>query len=116
MSLDVSLEIEVDTGGKEPHIIYLYDANITHNLGPIAEMVFLYGPLWRPEENGIDTASDLIDPLINGLHDLRRFGRDHFKDAAPKNGWGTYDGFMHFVENLLKACQEDPKAKFTVSR
>jgi hypothetical protein len=37
MSLDIWLETEVDTGGKEPHKVELYSGNITHNLNTMAE-------------------------------------------------------------------------------
>ena len=37
MSLDVSLYINVDTGGDKMKRISLFDANITHNLSEMAE-------------------------------------------------------------------------------
>ena len=37
MSLDIWLEIEVDTGAPEPHKSELYSVGITHNLNKMAE-------------------------------------------------------------------------------
>ena len=43
MSLDVKL---VDENGD-----YLYEDNITHNLGQMADRADIYKCLWRPDEN-----------------------------------------------------------------
>ena len=37
MSLDISLEIEVDTGAPEPHKVELYSGKISHNVNTMAE-------------------------------------------------------------------------------
>ena len=52
MSLDVTLTAVRPTE--------VYSANITHNLGLMAEEAGIYQPLWRPEELGIKTAAGLI--------------------------------------------------------
>jgi len=48
MSLDVYLMKTMPTS--------VYDANITHNLGAMAEAAGIYKHLWRPEEIGITKA------------------------------------------------------------
>jgi len=115
MSLNVYLEVSVDTGGKEPHVIELYDANITHNLGPMADAAGIYYHLWRPEEIGINTAGQLIEQLEKGLERLKS-NRRRFESFNPANGWGTYEGFVSFVEKYLQACKDHPKAEVIVSR
>jgi hypothetical protein len=52
MSLTIFLSTEVDTGGKKPYCVDLFNINITHNLGIIANAIGLYYCLWRPEERG----------------------------------------------------------------
>ena len=92
-----------------------YWANITHNLGNMAEEAGIYKVLWRPDENGIVKAGQLVEPLSAGLallkSDPKRFER--FNDP---NGWGLYENFVPFVENYLKACERHPDATVVVSR
>jgi len=52
MSLDVKL---VDENGD-----YLYEDNITHNLGQMADRADIYKCLWRPDENGFEFAEQII--------------------------------------------------------
>jgi hypothetical protein len=93
----------------------LYDANITHNLTTMADAAGLYLPMWRPDEIGITTAAQLIEPLRNGLATLKAEPA-RFQPLNPKNGWGDYTGLVRFVENYLAACENNPDAEINVSR
>ncbi len=94
---------------------YLYEANITHNLGAMAKEAGIYSHLWRPDEIGITTASELIEPLKVGLQ-LLKDKPEHFEKFNASNGWGMYKHFVPFVENYLNACITYPEAKIRVSR
>ena len=107
MSLDVTLHAVRKTA--------VYDANITHNLGSMAEAVGIYKHLWRPEELGITKASELIEPLLVGLAKLVS-DPDKYKAYNAPNGWGMYEHFVPFVQNYLAACEENPDAEIDVSR
>lgn len=120
MSLDVYLyeavkcsvcgHVEDPDGGR-----CVYDANITHNLGAMAEAAGIYRHLWRPEEIGVTTASQLIEPLAAGLEKMRSSPAEFKKHDAP-NGWGLYEHFVPFVSRYLDACREHPSAIVRVSR
>ena len=113
MSLDVYLEIAVDTGGPEPFRVELYTDNVTHNLNTMAEEAGCYQHLWHPEQVGITTAGELIEPL--GLAIARmKADPDRFKALNPPNGWGSYDGFVPWIERYMEACHEHPKATVKV--
>lgn len=92
-----------------------YSANITHNLGEMAEEAGIYKHLWRPEEIGITTAAQLIAPLHEGLA-LLKSDPDRFEKHNAPNGWGTYKHFVPFVEEYLAACANNPEAYVNVSR
>lgn len=110
MSLDFYLEVEVDTGGEEPHKVELFSANITHNLNKMAEEAGIYMHLWRPNELWENpTADKLIAPLEEGLKKLKD-NPEHYKKFNSPNGWGMYEHFVPFVEEVLSACKEHPKA------
>lgn len=93
----------------------LYESNITHNLAAMAEEAGIYKHLWRPDEIGITTAAQLIEPLTEGLDKLKCFP-ERFKPHNPPNGWGTYEGFVEWVRDYLEACKEMPEAIVQVSR
>jgi len=111
MSLDVYL--------KDPTATYdiddLYQANITHNLGEMADKAGIYKALWRPEEIGAKVANDIVEILEKGLNDLKT-RPEYFKQFDSPNGWGMYEHFVPFVEEYLNACKEYPKAIINVSR
>lgn len=94
---------------------YLYNANITHNLGRMAEEAGIYEELWRPEEIGITKAHQLIQPLTDGLT-LLKGDPARFQAFDAPNGWGLYVHFVPWVERYLEACKEFPEADVHVSR
>lgn len=107
MSLDVSLEAM--------RVVSVYESNITHNLNSMAREAGIYMHLWRPDEIGITTAEQLIEPLTAGLA-LLESDPDRFKRLNPENGWGSYGALVVFVRDYLEACKENPDAKVEVSR
>jgi len=109
--------------GREPAVVpagvdesgNAYQANITHNLGKMAGEAGIYECLWRPDEIGIEKASQLIERLRAGLQALRD-DPERFMKFNPSNGWGTYEGLVQFVENYLAACEQYPDAGVSVWR
>jgi hypothetical protein len=106
MSLDVALKI-----GRE----YVYSDNITHNLGEMAEHCGLYYPCWRPEEINAKKAKHILPMLESGLHVLLADPL-YFSRYNPDNNWGTYDGFVKFIQAYSNACKAWPEANIKVSR
>lgn len=100
---------------KEEETNIIFSANITHNLGKMANEAGIYLALWRPEELGITKAKDLIPLLQKGLRKLG--GRPHhYQSFNPENGWGDFHGLVDFVKSYLNACREYPEALIEVSR
>jgi hypothetical protein len=140
MSLDVSLlnkfHVSYDNGKTlEETQERVYDANITHNLGEMADKAGIYEALWRPhrlkedynvpendhnaeyefETNNKTIAKDIIEVLENGLADLKA-RPEYFKKFNSENGWGMYQNFVPFVEKYLNACKQHPDTTIEVSR
>lgn len=93
----------------------VFQANIKHNLGKMASEAGMYEALWRPEEIGITKARGLIEPLSIGLSLMKR-EPSRFIALNPSNGWGSYDGFVPWIEQYLAACCRWPDADVSVSR
>lgn len=139
MSLDVGLyrkyHISYD-GGKtlEEKEEEVFGANITHNLGSMANEAGIYKALWRPYmlkesyvpiedyheelkyEDSVEVRAYEIIPIIEkGLEDMKA-RPEHYKTFDSPNGWGTYVHFIPFIEQYLSACKEFPQAIVSVSR
>jgi hypothetical protein len=110
MSLDFSLAYSNDE-----HNIWVFDTNITHNLGKMADKAGIYFALWRPEEKKYVVAKDIIPDLEKGLKKLKMKPK-YFEKFNATNGWGLYEHFVPFVEDVLDACRKYPNAKIYVSR
>jgi hypothetical protein len=111
MSLDVYLDA-VDQDGNH---ITVFEENITHNLGPMANAAGVYYYLWRPEERQCYKAYHLIFNLEKALKRLRKWPA-YYDAWNPQNGWGDYEALVGFIERYLAACQQYPSAKIYVSR
>jgi len=89
--------------------------NITHNLGKMANEAGIYNILWRPDENGYKSASDIIDILEKGLNNMKA-RPEYYKQFDSPNGWGLYEHFIPWLETVLEVCKEYPDAEIRVSR
>jgi len=92
----------------------LFWANCTHNLGKMARSADIYTELWHPDEGGYEYAGDIVAALEEGLRDMKARPKVYKVDNPP-NGWGTYDGFIEFVEGVLAACKRNPDALIRTS-
>lgn len=92
-----------------------FHEKITHNLVNMANSCGLYDVMWRPEENGIQTASQMIPFLREGVRSLQEDATVHM-NYEPTNGFGTYDYLLKFVRLYLEACEKFPTSKVRVER
>jgi hypothetical protein len=92
-----------------------YSDNITHNLNTMAQQAGIYMQVWRPEECGIKTASQLIEPLTVGIA-LLKSDPERFKKFDSSNGWGLYENFVPWLERYLEACINNPNAEVSADR
>ena len=108
MSLDVTLTY---TETKEDSCWM----NITHNLCDMATEAGIYDVVWRPEENEIETAGQLIEPLTVAIKKMKD-DPARFMAFDAENEWGTYAQFLPWLEEYLDACVAHPDAVVEVSR
>ena len=107
MSLDISF--------KQVQEAIVASHNITHNLIFMADACGLYMPLWRPKEIGVAYAKELLPLVEHGLEYLKS-DPETFKQFDAPNGWGTYESFVRFVEDVLLSCKEYPEASISAYR
>lgn len=112
MSLDFSLYIDIDTGGKQLHRVYLYDGNYTHNVTPMWRKCFVYGALYNSDGNH---AGAIIDCLRGG-YELMQANPQEYLQLNPSNGFGDYQSALKFLGEVLAACEKHPKAIIEVQR
>jgi hypothetical protein len=92
----------------------LFAANITHNLSKMANEAGVYGVVWRPEENGITKATQLIEPLAQAFMVMTE-DPARFQQYNAANGWGLYEHFVPWLGKYLAACKEHPDADVRAS-
>lgn len=140
MSLDVSLYrnylVSYDEGKTlESRREEVYGANITHNLGKMAEEAGIYEALWRPyqlkpgynipeddhkteweyEDNNPVRAHEIIEIIEKGLDDMKARPKHYEKFNSP-NGWGMYHNFVPWIEQYLEALKKFPEAQVVCDR
>lgn len=112
----------------------VFSANITHNLGEMAQNAGIYEACWRPymlhkdfqpgqeyskemefEDSVTMYAKDIIPLLEKGYGDLLS-RPEYFEQFNASNGWGLYENFLPWVKRYLDACKENPEAKIKVDR
>ncbi len=92
-----------------------YRGNVTHNLAHMASLANLYKHVWRPEEQEVFLACEMITHLEKGLDELLG-NPEKFMELNPHNGWGNYEYFVHFIEEYLQACKQFPTATIKACR
>jgi len=97
------------------HTEELWSGDITHNLADMALACGLYKVLWRPDENGFDSAGFMIDNIEFGIENLRTFPVA-YEEMNPENGWGDYDNLLNFAIDCLAACKKYPDASVVADR
>lgn len=120
MSLDVTLSrkkwVSYDKGKThEVEDEELFSANITHNLGKMADKAGIYYTCWRPEEIGATRARDILPLLEKGYADMIA-QPEYYKQFDSPNGWGTYLDFLPWVKEYMNACRAFPDADISVDR
>lgn len=110
MSLWIYLNYPTATYNTEP----LYEANITHNLGEMADKAGMYYALWHPDQIGMKRAKEIIPIIESGLEKLKE-QPEYFKQFNSPNGWGMYEHFIPFVEKYLEALKEYPESVIETS-
>jgi hypothetical protein len=99
-------------GHKKLQVAHLH---LTHNLNKMAELSYLYKPIWRPDENGITFASQMIQYLEAGIDKLEK-NPDFYIKIQPSNGFGSYHSFLKVCREYLDICKEYPDAIIDVCR
>lgn len=115
MSLDISLYVKATIGHKQIEHHEVHEQNITHNLTAMASEAGIYKCVWRPDENGVEYAWQLTEPLTEAIADMKA-RPEHYEQFNAPNGWGLYKHFLHWLEKLLSACKEWPEARIEVCR
>lgn len=87
------------------HVETTDSLNITYNLAPMWYAIFD----GAKQMCDIDTMSgEEAEPYLKiGLRRLKK-KPEKFIALNPANGWGTYEDFVKYIENLIKLCKEYP--------
>ena len=109
MSYDIGLFVHT---GKEEVEIPGTDTNYTYNIFPLLKLAF-------NEPTGINALEgSLAKDCIGGLIKAVRYMEDN-KEALlaynPANGWGSYEGCLRWLRNILSNCEQHPLATLRIT-
>ena len=113
MSLDVYLDLPVDSGNPEITAINVYSGNITHNLGEMASALNVFDLLWSPPSGC--KAKDLTSHLAIAISALEEYP-DYYNEFNAANSWGTREQFIPWLKDLLEKCEKYPNSIFHSTR
>ena len=123
MSLDLYFEEKPVAAFSCPHCggsipsageeIEVYSTNITHNLHPMFDQAGVGDLLWADNDNQI--AGEILPALEKGL-ELLKSDPARFSRFNAANGWGLYIHAVPWLEGVVNACREHPRARIRVSR
>lgn len=86
--------------------VRVFDENVGSSVVDLAEKMGLAECIWRPDEQGINNAGQLVEPLATGLAELD--GRPQYSTRHMK--------LAEVLSCYLQACREHPDATVTVWR
>ena len=111
MSLTISLDIDVDTGGDEEYSVNLHLDSISHSYAAL--WVKLGAKYLLYECSGKlagDLSSDLskhIDEMLSNSH--------RYIDLVPRDEYSDFDTAVTYLGNLYRACKSHPNATVSVT-
>ena len=109
MSYDVSLHMNT---GKEDVEIPGTESNYTYNIFPMLKLAF-------DEPTGINVlegslAKNCIGALTKAVRHMEDFPATHLA-YNPLNGWGSYEGCLRWLRNILSHCEQHPLATLRIT-
>jgi len=111
VSYDISLHLDIDTGGPEP-VDYCVDdiGNYTSNVAGMWTEALGYRLADLNDKTAEDYAEDLKRAVIAMEADPVKY-----ELMEPANGWGDYEGALAYLRRLRNACLAHPKAQIRIS-
>lgn len=104
MGLDIWLTEKVETE--------VVSKNITHNVNKMWIEAGIYEALYESEGK---TAKDIIPILIKGLENMVQ-NPSKYKKLNPTNGWGSYDGAVRWLTDLIIEFKDYPDGIIGISK
>lgn len=104
MSIDFSL---METQPTE-----IFSRNATHNLNKMWKKAGIYDEVYNSEGK---EAYKVVKALKVGLQKMVE-NPEEYQELAPSNGWGTYEGALSFLNDIIEACENNPNAEISISK
>ncbi len=110
MSLTISLDIDVDTGGDELYSVGLHIESISHSYAglwvKLGAKDLLYGCSGIQAGDLAEDLSKYIDEMLNNS--------SVYIDLVPKDEFKDFDSAVTYLGNLHRACRTHPNAIVSV--
>ncbi|MFD7554150.1 hypothetical protein ACFV9E_06370 [Streptomyces sp. NPDC059835] len=110
MSYDISLYLNVDSGGPEPlEVCVASIGNYTVNVARMWTDALGHSLGDLKGTNAGDS-----QPALAAAIDRMTANPDRYRAMEPANGWGDYEGALAYLTALRDACAVHPKASIHI--
>lgn len=111
MGLDLSLgPIPCKTCGHKDDG---FSGGYTYNMSPIWYVVY-------PDDEGMIKIDGMTGeealPKLTYARDYMITNKQLLRKLEPSNGWGSYDGFLSYINDCIQACVDYPKSRWEACR
>lgn len=110
MSWDFGMEVDV---GGTSRVELTNHENYTYNVSPMYSAALLGTGLGGISDIRGRRARDVYGALLRA-YDVMAGDPARFEAMNPKNGWGSYEGALLVLRNLIQWAEAAPDAYFTV--
>lgn len=91
--------------------VEIYDANITYNLADMYYKAIDNELGLRKLDNikcceAVEILSKAIEDMVNN--------KKEYEKMNPANGWGSYDGLLNKLREMLEVCEKNPDGYFRI--
>lgn len=107
MSFEISLYYQVEPNEKA----FVYDDNMTSNVYAMAKEAGILSVI--NGESNDKAVTEIVDTIKSGYADMLS-RPDVYEAIEGANNWGTYDQFLLFVADLLRACAKYPNSRLLI--
>lgn len=109
MGWGLTISATCDLGGPEPFYVEVYEGGNTFNVFPMFGACGAAAPREWPL-----ACTDAIPVLEDAIAKFKA-NRPALEALNPVNGWGSYEGTVAWMEEILAACRKAPLAKLEVT-
>lgn len=108
----MSLDFTLYSDNESNDVDNIYSGNYTHNVAKMWRRSGVYDALYNSEGK---LAKDILPVLANGYEHMKE-NPSEYEELNPPNKWGSYEGALDYLKEVMDACRKYPNSKIAISK